>query len=209
MYDRIVLEEMTLYSLMLNRRSFAAGLASDIALRAPADGAVRDLVPQRSAVDCAFVSRSPNLMRSRSAAPAKPSPTPQEATKILKALGSRVRNKSSTYIDASVLLDPGADVIVRGGRNEYFPEKVYIMLEETEKAGQQQIVSWCSHGRAWKIENQDRFVKEIMPVYFSGLSKYTRYVRLHDVAESPDGTTKPVLTTIPCNAIHLAAFEGS
>lgn len=165
-------EEMSLFSLILRQRALAAAAATaPLSSRVPA----LDPVPAESAKS-ALLARGPAGLNNSLAKPSmSASPSPQEATKILKALGSRVRSKSSVYVDASLLPDPGADVIVRGGRNEYFPEKVYIMLEETEKAGQTEIVGWLSHGRAWKIHDQDRFVKEIMPVYFGGLSKYTRY----------------------------------
>jgi hypothetical protein len=165
-------EEMSLFSLILRQRAFAAATTAPLSHRvAPAEAALG--TAQAESVKSALLARGPSGLNSI-AGPTGASPSPQEATKILKALGSRVRTKSSAYVDASLLPDPGADVIVRGGRNEYFPEKVYIMLEETEKAGQTDIVGWLSHGRAWKIHDQDRFVKEIMPVYFGGLSKYTR-----------------------------------
>lgn len=166
-------EEMSLFSLILRQRALAAAATAPLSHRVPTPGAALETA-QAESVKSSMFARGPSSLHSI-ANPAGASPSPQEATKILKALGSRVRTKSSAYVDASLLPDPGADVIVRGGRNEYFPEKVYIMLEETEKAGQTDIVGWLSHGRAWKIHDQDRFVNEIMPVYFGGLSKYTRY----------------------------------
>jgi hypothetical protein len=170
-------EEMSLYSLALRQRLLAANTNSALPIRIPNDATVRRVVPLESTVGRAFMPGGTNLdlLMPTPAAPVVPKPSPQEAKKILKALGSRVRTKSSTYVDATLITDPGADVIVRGGRNEYFPEKLYAMLEQTERDGQTDIVSWLSHGRAWKIHDQGRFVNEIMPVYFTGLSKYTRY----------------------------------
>jgi hypothetical protein len=168
-------EEMSLFSLILRQRALAAAATAPLANQVHHTNGSSLETARAESVKSAILARGPPMSSlSALANPSGASPSPQEATKILKALGSRVRTKSSAYVDASLLPDPGADVIVRGGRNEYFPEKVYIMLEETEKAGQTDIVGWLSHGRAWKIYDQDRFVKEIMPVYFGGLSKYTR-----------------------------------
>ena len=73
--------------------------------------------------------------------------TPEEATRTLKILGSTLRIKGDPFIDASLITDPGASVSVRGGRSEYFPDKLYSCLEETEKDGLTDVCAWLPHGR--------------------------------------------------------------
>ena len=73
--------------------------------------------------------------------------TPEEATRTLKILGSTLRIKGDPFIDAALITDPGASVSVRGGRSEYFPDKLYSCLEETEKDGLTDVCGWLPHGR--------------------------------------------------------------
>jgi hypothetical protein len=73
--------------------------------------------------------------------------TPEEATRTLKILGSTLRIKGDPFIDAALITDPGASVSVRGGRSEYFPDKLYSCLEETEKEGLTDVCGWLPHGR--------------------------------------------------------------
>jgi hypothetical protein len=40
------------------------------------------------------------------------------------------------------------------------------MLEDAEPHACSDVIAWLAHGRAWKVFNQDRFIKEIMPKYF-------------------------------------------
>jgi hypothetical protein len=73
--------------------------------------------------------------------------TPEEATRTLKILGSTLRIKGDPFVDAALITDPGASVSVRGGRSEYFPDKLYSCLEETEKEGLTDVCGWLPHGR--------------------------------------------------------------
>jgi hypothetical protein len=73
--------------------------------------------------------------------------TPEEATRTLNILGSTLRIKGDPFIDAALITDPGASVSVRGGRSEYFPDKLYSCLEETEKEGLTDVCGWLPHGR--------------------------------------------------------------
>lgn len=71
------------------------------------------------------------------------------------------------YVDVSNLSDPIPDTRRnRGGVTEPFPEKLHRMLEQTERDGLSDIVSFFSHGRAFAIHKPKRFQSEIMPIYF-------------------------------------------
>ena len=47
------------------------------------------------------------------------------------------------------------------------------MLEDAEKEGHTDIVSWQPHGRAFKVHKEAEFVEKIMPRYFSCKVLYT------------------------------------
>ena len=44
--------------------------------------------------------------------------------------------------------------------------RIHEMLEDAERMGNTDIISWQKHGRAFKIHKEDEFVKTIMPRYF-------------------------------------------
>jgi hypothetical protein len=47
-----------------------------------------------------------------------------------------------------------------------FQEKLHRMLKEIEDAGESEIVSFFSHGRAFMVDDIDRFVASVMPRFF-------------------------------------------
>jgi len=47
-----------------------------------------------------------------------------------------------------------------------FPRKVYRMLQDVEKTNMDHIVSWINDGTAFRVHNQEAFVKHILPLYF-------------------------------------------
>jgi hypothetical protein len=59
-----------------------------------------------------------------------------------------------------------------------YPIRIHMMLEDTEKNGYQHIVSWRSHGRAWKIHDEEAFKSMILPRYFtaSTLASFDRWL---------------------------------
>jgi hypothetical protein len=54
-----------------------------------------------------------------------------------------------------------------------FTLKLYEMLEHVSETGQTDIVSWVGNGKAFKVHDMDRFVNEVIPIYFKQ-SKYKR-----------------------------------
>jgi hypothetical protein len=45
------------------------------------------------------------------------------------------------------------------------------MLNDSQEAGAETIVSWLSHGRGFKVHESETFVKQVMARYF----KQTKY----------------------------------
>jgi hypothetical protein len=48
-----------------------------------------------------------------------------------------------------------------------FPLKLYHLLEETEREGKQDIISWEPSGRAFRLLKPDKFFEQIVPHYFN------------------------------------------
>ena len=66
------------------------------------------------------------------------------------------------------------------GRLLPFPYRLHHMLEDAEKHGKQDIVSWMPFGRSFKVHKPDRFVKEVASIYFN-LKQYKSFKRqLHN-----------------------------
>jgi hypothetical protein len=62
------------------------------------------------------------------------------------------------------------------GTKLQFPWKLACMLIDVEKKGDDSIVSWLPHGKAFKVHDKQRFVAEIMPQYFFS-NKYKSFQR--------------------------------
>jgi len=90
-------------------------------------------------------------------------PQPPTADPLLTGTGTNPYH----YNDASAMNDPVPDTRRnRGGVTEPFPEKLHRMLEQTEREGRRDIVSFFSHGRAFAIHKPKKFQDEIMPRFF-------------------------------------------
>lgn len=72
-----------------------------------------------------------------------------------------------------------------------FPQKLHILLRDEKSCGNECIISWQYHGRAFKVNNKKRFVEEVLPKYF-GHSTYTSFQRqlnmycFHRIRSGPD-----------------------
>lgn len=80
----------------------------------------------------------------------------------------------------------------KGGVGEPFPHKLYRMLEETEKNGQQAILSFFPHGRAFAIHKPGQFIEEVVPKYFSTnrMSSFQRQLNLYGFRRVTEGRDK-------------------
>jgi len=57
-----------------------------------------------------------------------------------------------------------------------FPWKLHEMLDESEKMGLTNIVSWLPDRKSFRVHNPDTFVQDIMPKWFRQ-SKYKSFQR--------------------------------
>lgn len=57
-----------------------------------------------------------------------------------------------------------------------FPVKLHEMLCDMESNGLDRIVSWLPNGKAFRIHDQDRFISEILPMYWANI-KYKSFMR--------------------------------
>lgn len=81
-----------------------------------------------------------------------------------------------------------------------FPLKLQRILDLLESEGSTDIVSWLGHGRAFLVHDPNRFVSEIMPVYFnqSKYSSFQRQLYMYNFERITTGTDK--------GAYHHPAF---
>jgi hypothetical protein len=57
-----------------------------------------------------------------------------------------------------------------------FPEKLHQLLEKAESSGNSHIISWLHDGQSFKVLDKERFVGEIMPLFFR-TSNYNSFLR--------------------------------
>ena len=57
--------------------------------------------------------------------------------------------------------DENQEKMMKTSRLVRFPFKLHEMLKEAEENGQEEIIAWLPHGRAFRINKKDEFVKEI------------------------------------------------
>jgi hypothetical protein len=66
--------------------------------------------------------------------------------------------------------------------------RIHEMLEDAEKEGNQRIVSWQPHGRAFKVHNESEFVEKIMPRYFRAkIGSFRRWLRAWGFVRMTEG----------------------
>lgn len=112
--------------------------------------------------------------------------SPFKVIQTLVSLGSSLRHRSDPYIDCASFNISHLSCSDRSGSQQHgrgsdpFPKKVFHMLEETEQENLSEIVSFFSHGRAFAVHDERRFVKEILPRYFQQTkwSSFTRQLHL-------------------------------
>ena len=101
------------------------------------------------------------------------------------AAGSTVCVPNSAI--ATARIPPSQPDQVREGRLT-FPLKLHQILWDDSIS---HIISWMPHGRAWKVHDQNKFEKEVMPKYFD-MTKYSSFSRqvtgwgFHRINRGPD-----------------------
>jgi HSF-type DNA-binding len=96
------------------------------------------------------------------------------------------------YHDHGDDIDNGSpDPIARGGVTTPFPLKLHDMLDEIERDGHADVVSWQPHGRCFVVRKPKEFVNHIMPTYFkqSKFPSFQRQLNLYGfqrITKGPD-----------------------
>lgn len=82
-----------------------------------------------------------------------------------------------------------------------FPLKLQRILDKLESEGNCSVVSWLPHGRAFMVHNPDRFVHELMPLYFNQTkySSFQRQLHMYNFQRITTGRDK--------GAYHHAQFQ--
>jgi HSF-type DNA-binding len=77
-------------------------------------------------------------------------------------------------------------------KNEPFPLKLYRIIYEAEKNGQDDIISFCPSGRSFMIHNVDEFGEKIMPQYFTSnrMASFQRQLNLYGFRRRLRGNDK-------------------
>lgn len=102
---------------------------------------------------------------------------------------------------APVIYDDGggsvADITIeqlRAGQNLAssklpFLWKLHAMLDDVEKTGDDNIVSWLDHGKAFRVHKPKLFVQKIIPYYFkqSKYKSFQRQLHLYQFVRTPRG----------------------
>jgi hypothetical protein len=103
--------------------------------------------------------------------------TSEETILALQVLGTTLRSRADPYFDASTLNDPTISPLSRGGVSELFPDRLYRMLSELEAQAKADIAGWLPHRRAFLVYKPDVFVREVLPAYSKGQSKWSSFSR--------------------------------
>jgi HSF-type DNA-binding len=96
-------------------------------------------------------------------------PTPKESSK-----GNSKTDMPTEAADSDSANNENGQALA--GTKLDFPWKLHRMLNNVERTGQGDIVSWLPDGRAFKVHNKDKFVSQIMPLYFHS-TKYKSFQR--------------------------------
>ena len=67
----------------------------------------------------------------------------------------------AAIVTASESNKPGSNTLTN------LPLKLHALLEEAEKQGLNDVISWQNNGTAFKVHDKTRFTKELMPRYFT------------------------------------------
>lgn len=83
-------------------------------------------------------------------------------------------------------------VDIDNARFDTFPFKLYRVLADAEKDGNEGIISFCSQGRAFFILRPEEFTKKIMPKYFTTtrMASFQRQLNIYGFRRIKEGHNK-------------------
>jgi len=75
----------------------------------------------------------------------------------------------------------GAQTKIVGGYDHSFPVKLHYVLNDIEKDGLADVVSWQPHGMAFVVHKKSAFVEQFLPLYFkqSKIASFQRQLNLY------------------------------
>jgi len=117
--------------------------------------------------------------------------SPGQNTDVRTASNSPNHSSSSCNKDDSSSSDDG-QTVARGGVVTPFPWKVHDMLETAEVDGIERVVSWLPHGRAFMVHHPQKFVEQVMPIWFSQtkFASFQRQLNLYGFRRMTTGRDK-------------------
>jgi hypothetical protein len=73
-----------------------------------------------------------------------------------------------------------------------FPSKLYRCLIDAEKKGFTDVISWQPDGTSFKLQDQERFMNDILPVYFGAIKfkSWQRQLNLYGFTRVHKGLTR-------------------
>jgi hypothetical protein len=73
-----------------------------------------------------------------------------------------------------------------------FPSKLYNFLVDAETKGFSDVISWQPDGTSFKVHNQERFINDILPVYFGAIKfkSWQRQLNLYGFTRVHKGLTR-------------------
>lgn len=119
--------------------------------------------------------------------------TSSDTVRVLKVLGSTIRSKDDPFVDVDALPDlkhPYSEYKAPICGDLLFPDKLHILLEDAEREGFADVVSWLPHRRAFRVHNKARFLSDVMPRHFKGKgvwSSFRRQLNLYGFARTKKG----------------------
>lgn len=105
------------------------------------------------------------------------SPGPSSAS---SALSSAVGGAAASATTAAAAGD-GASASTTNQIPPQFPLQLHVMLSNAHAGGYGDVCSWQPHGRSFLVKDRQRFVDEVLPIYFrqSKFSSFQRQLNLY------------------------------
>jgi hypothetical protein len=136
-------------------------------------------VPQRNFPP----TEEPALRRSR---------PPRHHFATMNSIEQRSDNHDQSLDASNISHDANADDVARPKAKMVFPCVLYRMVQDADDKGHEDIVSWVSQGRAFRVHNTKKFVSNILPRYFAQtkITSFQRQLNMYCFARITSGQDK-------------------
>jgi hypothetical protein len=101
-------------------------------------------------------------------------------------------NQDESLDASNISQDANANDMARPKAKMVFPCVLYRMLQDADEKGHEDIVSWVSQGRAFRVHNTKKFVSSILPKYFAQtkITSFQRQVNMYCFVRITSGQDK-------------------